>query len=300
MVSISRNLKFVVAFSSLRGFRGIVLLAGVLTASFMFTGCAASEPTRAGSGTEDAATVEPEEEAAPVGLEETDFGNLTWVFRPGGSVPETQQVELVDGAAADGMVSYELGDVLLAELTGDGRTDAAVQITRLDGNAIDEQWYLWVATDDGPVQSTLPIARMSRCGTVIHSVEAVDGGIEIHETRRTLGDESIPCSDPGSDERTRVVRAVEARNTDEWWPVQTEPIGGFGGLCPSAEHLHPWENTDPLYAVPDIAAAEPVEDATGVIELEGWPVYGEPFPGWGLVGVQHDGVNACVWAEMTR
>ena len=277
------------------------LFAAVLVGAVALTGCApALTPEPPAADAEDETTAEVVEEPAPVGLEDTDFGNLSWVFRPGGSVPDTQQVKLVDGVAADGMVSYELGEVLLAELTGDERIDAAVQITRLDGNAIDEQWYLWIATDEGPVQSTLPIARMSRCGTVIHSVKAVDDGIEIHETRRTLGDESIPCSDPGSDERTRVVRAVEARNVDEWWPVQTAPISGFGGLCPRTAHLHPWENDEPLYSVPDTTAAEPVEAASGIIELEGWPVYGEPFPGWVLVGVQHDDAEACVWAEADR
>ena len=277
------------------------LFAAVLVGAVALAGCASAvTPEPPAAGTEEETTTETVEEPAQVGLEDTDFGNLLWAFRPGGSVPETQQIELVDGVATDGMVSYELGEVLLAELTGDERIDATVQITRLDGNAIDEQWYLWIATDEGPVQSTLPIARMSRCGTVIHSVKAVDDGIEIHETRRALGEESIPCSDLGSDERTRTVRAVEARNTDEWWPVQTAPIGGFGGLCPSTAYLHPWENEGPLYSVPDTAANEPVEASSQIIELEGWPVYGEPFPGWVLVGVQHGGSQACVWTETTH
>lgn len=275
----------------------ITALVGAVTLAGCTPGLTPAPPA---SGSEEKTTAEPIEEPAAVGLEDTDFGNLAWVFRPGGSVPETQQIDLVDGVATDGAVSYQLGEVLLAELTGDDRIDAAVQITRLDGNAIDEQWYLWVATDEGPVQSTLPIARTSRCGTVTHSVKAVDDGIEIHETRRTLGDESIPCSDAGSDERTRTVRAMEARNTDEWWPVQTAPIGGFGGLCPSTAHLHQWENDGPLYSVPDTAAGEPVEVASGIIELEGWPVYGEPFPGWVLVGVQHGDAEACAWAETAR
>lgn len=252
------------------------------------------EDSRAGQPTE------TEEQPAPAGLEETDFGNLAWTFRPGGSVPETVQVELVDGKASDGMVSYELGEVVLAELTDDGRMDAAVQITRLDGNAIDEQWYLWVATDEGPVQVTLPVARMARCGTVTHSVAAVEGGVEIHETRRSVADQSIPCSDPGSDERTRTVAAVEARNAGEWWPVQTAPIGGFGGLCPMTTHLDAYENEGALYPVPDAAGTEPIafDGRSTVFEIEGWPVYGEPFPGWVLTGVQHGDDRGCAWAEV--
>lgn len=284
---------------TLRTYRAHFLLVGaVLAGAAALSACApAQAPEPPPTATEEDTTVETVEEPAPAGLEDTDFGNLAWIFRPGGSVPETQQFDLVDGLATVDMVNYELGEVILAELTGDERVDAAVQITMLDGNAIDEQWYLWIATDDGPVQSTLPIARMSRCGTVTHSVSAVDDGIEVHETRRGPGDASIPCSDAGTDERTRTVRAVEARNTDEWWPVQVAPIGGFGGLCPTMAHMHPWDNDGPLYAVPDTSASDPVESASQIIELEGWPVYGEPFPGWVLVGVQHDGAEACVWAE---
>lgn len=245
--------------------------------------------------------VDADEPAPPAGLERTDFGNLAWTFRPGGSVPETAQLALVDGRASDGMVSYELGDVVLAELTDDDRMDAAVQITRLDGNAIDDQWYLWVATDEGPVQVTLPVARMSRCGTVTHSVTAVEGGVEIHETRRSIVDQSIPCSEPGSDERTRTVAAIEARNAGEWWPVQTAPFDGFGGLCPMTAHLDTYENDGALYPVPDEAATEPIafDGGTTVFEIEGWPVYGEPFPGWVLTGVQYGHDRGCAWAEVS-
>lgn len=280
--------------------RRFSLLASVMLGSLVFTGCAADTPAEPEPMTPSAeATPEVVEEPAPAGLEDTDFGNLTWVFRPGGSVPETQRVDLVDGVASDGMVSYELGEVILTELTGDDQIDAAAQITRLDGNAIDEQWYIWIATDDGPVQSTLPIARMARCGTVIHSVTAVDGGIEIHETLRRVGDESIPCSDPGSDERTRTVSAIEARNVGEWWPVQTAPFGGFGGLCPMNTHLDAYPNDFDLYPVPDTAASETIsfEGASGIFEIDAWPVYGEPFPGWVLVGVQQGDARGCAWAE---
>lgn len=240
------------------------------------------------------------EEADPVGLEETDFGNLGWIFRPGGNLPETVQVNLVDGAARDGMVSYELGEVVLTELTGDDRVDAAVQITRLDGNAIDEQWYLWVAGEDGPVQVTLPVARMARCGTVTHSVAAVEsGGVQIHESRRNIGEDGLACAETGSDERTRVVHAVEARNGGEWWPVQTGPVGGFGGLCPTAADYETVTYDGPVHAVPDASTDGSIGNGQSVevFGLEPWPVYGEPFPGWVLVGVKQDDVLSCAWAE---
>lgn len=272
------------------------LIAAACIGALGLTGCSQASPAEAPvTETEEAPAVEE----ASFGLEETDFGNLSWVFRPGGNVPETLQIELVDGAVNDGMVSYELGEVVLAELTGDDQIDAAVQITRLDGNAIDEQWYLWIATEDGPVQSTLPVARMAPCGNVTHSVAAVEGGVEIHETRRSVADESVPCAEPGSDERTRTVSAIEARNVGEWWPVQTEPFNAFGGLCPGTVHLDTYPNDDVLYPVPDLEAGAPLalEDAPAVFEIESWPVYGEPFPGWVLAGVQHGGELGCAWAE---
>ena len=280
------------------------ILAGLLAVVTALAGC-----TPTGDAPEPEASLPPDGEEATVvdatddsesfGLENTDFGNLEWVFRPGGNLPETVQVELVDGAASDGLVSYQLGDVVLTDLTGDAQTDAAVQITRLDGNAIDEQWYLWIATESGPVQSTLPVARMANCGNVTHSVTAVEGGIEIHETRRSVADQSLPCSEPGSDERTRTVSAVEARNTDEWWPVQTAPFSAFGGLCPGTVHLDTYDNDAPLYPVPDLeaGAAGVLEPAPEVFEIEAWPIYGEPFPGWVLAGVDHDGDLGCAWAE---
>ena len=278
--------------------RGALAVSAVLMiAAAALVACSPSQQPVVGAQSEQ--SVDADEPAPPAGLESTDFGDLDWTFRPGGSVPETLQVTLVDGKASDGMVSYELGEVVLAELTDDDWMDAAVQITRLDGNAIDEQWYLWVATDEGPVQVTLPVARMARCGTVTHSVTAVEGGVEIHETRRSVADQSIPCSDPGSDERTRTVAAIEARNAGEWWPVQTAPIGGFGGLCPMTTHLDTYENEGALYPVPDAAATEPIafDGRSTVFEIEGWPVYGEPFPGWVLTGVQHGDDRGCAWAE---
>lgn len=238
----------------------------------------------------------------PPGLEYTDFGNLSWVFRPGGSVPETVQIELVNGKAEEGGATYELGEVVLSELTGDDRMDAAVQITRLDGNAIDEQWYLWIAADDGPTQVTLPVARTARCGTATHSVTAVDsGGVQIYESRRNIGEDGLACSETGGDERTRIVQAVEARNAGEWWPIQTAPVAGFGGLCPTAAEYETWPNDGALYAVPDASAAEDIDSGKRayIFALEPWPIYGEPFPGWILVGVRQgqDGDMGCAWAE---
>lgn len=285
----------------------LVLAIGTL-AAVALAGCAASAPpagtdddtaaTSAAGGAGDDAATEP----SSAGLEEVDFGSLTWEFRPGGAAAETFSVDLVDGTAADGMVSYELGEVVLAELTGDDRVDAAVQITRLDGNAVDDQWYLWIATDEGPVQSTLPVARTAQCGTATHSVEAVDGGIEIHETRRTVSDQAVACSELGSDERTRTVGAIEVsiEGGPAWWPVQHAPFPAYGGLCPGTTHLDSYPNDAPFSPVPDLDAGSSMilEDAPAIFEIESWPVYDGAFPGWVLAGVMYDGVPGCAWTEI--
>ncbi|HIY67253.1 MAG TPA: hypothetical protein H9830_13370, partial [Candidatus Agrococcus pullicola] len=215
--------------TSRRHSRRIGALVAGLALSALLVAC--TEPaTPMQDEPSEAPTPETEEivEESPRGLEETDFGNLTWSVRPGGNLPETVQVEFEDGYATDGIVEYEVGDIVHAELNDDALLDAAAQIVIIDGNAVEEQWYLWLATEGSPEQVTLPVARSAHCGTATHSVEALDGGgVEIHETRRHIGEVDLACSETGTDERVRTVIAVEARNEGEWWPVQVDPRGGF-------------------------------------------------------------------------
>lgn len=287
-------------------------LGALLLAAGLLVGCGSPAAPSGGSAAEADAdggalepgagaepTIEPEP-VTPAGLEETDFGNLTWTFMLGANRPERTQLDMVDGKAMDGPMEFSVGEVVLSELNGDDRIDAAVALSRADGNAFEEQWYLWLATDDGPRMVTMPIAHTSRCGTAIHSVTAADGGgVVVHESRRAIGEDmSLACVDVGSDERTRTVSAIEIRNSGEWWPVQTAPVGGFGGICPVAADYHADPYTGPMYAGPDTGSPEVTGgDQVTVFPLEPWPVYGEDFPGWQLVGLIHDGVMACAWAE---
>lgn len=288
-----------------RARRLLPLLVGIVLGAVALSGCTlegSSKPRETDAKTDpsEEPAAEASEEALPAGLEETDFGDLAWVFRPGGNSLETVPVELVDGKASDGAVSYELGDVVLAELTGDERMDAAAQITRLDGNAIDEQWYLWVATDDGPTQVTLPVARMARCGTVTHSVTAVEsGGVKIRESRRHIGEDDLACAETGTDKRTRVVSAIETEALDGWWPVQTGPIEGFGGLCPTAAEYEGYPYDEKMHAIPDLSAEATIKGngKRAVFRVESWPVYDGAFPGWVLVGVKQGRSMGCAWAE---
>jgi hypothetical protein len=249
------------------------------------------------TGAPEQVEAEPEE---PAGLEETDFGNLTWNFMPGGNHPESMQIEMVDGKATDESIEYTVGEVVLSELNGDDRIDAAVQLTMLDGNGFNEQWYLWIATDDGPDQVRLPVANMARCGTAIHSVTAADeGGVVIHESRRYFSEEmTLSCADVGTDERTRTVSVLDIHDAEEWWPVQTAPVGGFGGLCPISADNHADPYTGQMYAGPDTRFPEVTEgNSVGIFPLQAWPVYGEDFPGWTLVGMTWDGGMSCAWVE---
>ncbi|WP_449282076.1 hypothetical protein, partial [Leucobacter sp.] len=158
-------------------------LGALVLATAFLTGCGMTDDTPpAGSGAaegsgDEASEQSPEPETiAPAGLEEVDFGNLAWSFMLGGHQSERTMLDMVDGTAMDGPMEFTVGEVVLSELNGDDRIDAAVAISRADGNGFEEQWYLWIATDDGPHQVPMPIAHMSRCGTAIHSVTAADGG----------------------------------------------------------------------------------------------------------------------------
>ena len=245
----------------------------------------------------------PEETATPavaVGLEDVDFGNLEWVYRPGGSVPETEQVTLVDGAAEVDLRRFELGDVVHADVNGDGLADAAAALGVTDGQGYEEHWYLWIATEGEPSQITLPIARTARCGTVTHSVVAeAGGGITVHESRRAIGEDALACSEMGSDERVRTVMAVEARNDGEWWPHQVAPVAGFGGLCPMPAEYEGFPHAGAVHAAPDAASPEVAQGETVYVHaLEAWPVYGEDFGGWALVGTKMGDQLACAWAQV--
>lgn len=288
-------------------FVSAVLCALLLTTGGL-TACGTSSPgspTGQDGSAQESGSDAPEktaeaEEVVPAGLEETDFGNLTWSFMPGGNQPESMQIEMVDGSATDESIEYTVGEVVLSELNGDDRIDAAVQLTMIDGNGFNEQWYLWIATDDGPDQVRLPVANMARCGTAIHSVTAAEGGgVVIHESRRYFSEEmTLSCADVGTDERTRTVSVLDIHDAGEWWPVQTAPVGGFGGLCPISADNHADPYTGQMYAGPDTRFPEVTEgNSVGIFPLQPWPVYGEDFPGWTLAGMTSDSGMSCAWVE---
>ncbi len=231
-------------------------------------------------------------------MENFDFANTRWIFRSGVNQPETTQVDVVDGRAEQGPFTYVVGEPALADLTGDGLADAAVPMTEENDGIENRQWYLWIADGDGGAeQITLPIAHTTKCGTLTVSVKPVRRGIEVHERRRAIGEaQSLPCSEPGTDQRIRIVRAERAGGNNEWWPVQVAPNRGFGGLCPTAAEYEGYPWSGPLFVGPNRDSTRVEPGQTTVFSVEGWPVYGEDFGGWSLVGVRQGDDFSCAWS----
>lgn len=275
-------------------------LALALALAFGAAGCSGAAPSEAPTPTasESASTpTTPPTPSGPASLDTVDLGELEWLVHPGANVPETRSVPLEAGTATVDGIVYTLGEPVLLDLTGDGVVDAAAPITAEDGNGIEEQWYAWVAAEDGPEQVLLPLAMQSRCGTGILSVAATDAGLEVHEVRRGPTD-AQPCSEQGTDERVRTIVVEPVGPNGIWWPVQVGPIGGFGGVCPAPAEPDGYTWTGPMHAAPDAS----LPDITGGAEisihsLDAWPIYGEDFPGWVLVGIRIDDTLGCAWSE---
>ncbi|RMX22445.1 hypothetical protein DYI20_09595 [Auritidibacter ignavus] len=252
-------------------------------------------------------------------LEETDFSSIDFHFS--GYSPSDQTTELslhegrleLDGEGTQHVTPvFELGDVIHQDLTGNGIVDAAVEIKRYEGNAYDIRWSMWIATEDGPEQSPVPFARSAHCGDVVADVTPVDGGLEVHEFLRYPSDEA-PCSDPGSGEQTRVVRAEYVEGLHEWWPVRTDPYPAFGGVChaPRGGEGYP-VSTHQTYVAPDDMSAPLSERAptlnefpeeTGEVMVLGSYEPNIPhdklWPGWVSVIIKGDQGNlGCAWTPV--
>lgn len=236
----------------------------------------------------------PEASAPP----EIDFANTEWLFRPGGSEVQTLTIPIIGGTATVGNVVYTVGETVESDATGDGRPDAAVQITGTQGRTIDQQWYLWIATDEGLVQSEMPFAQTALCGTTTHSVTAAADGFQVEETRRTIGEEQLPCTEGGSDVRTRIVTALPLSDGDAWWPSQPAPVAGFGGLCPVPAEWETSSYTGAIHTLPDDDSPEVSGGAqVQVFGVASWPVYTD-IPGWQLVGMKSAETMSCAWMKL--
>lgn len=235
-------------------------------------------------------------------LRQADLGNTSWEFRPHGHSPKTTTVALKDGKSTVKDDEFTLGEIIYKDLNNDGVDDAAAQITAISGNSVDDQWYFWIADEQGPTQITLPIAQMSNCGRLIVSVKEKAKGIEVQDVNRGPLDENSSCADGGSVKSTRII-SVEKSNVmkgTEWMPVTVSPARAFGGLCPTP--LYPHGDSGlidfralPNKKLPDLTKGKP----TGIFVLEDSQVYQELFPDWILLGYQpgDTSTQGCAWAQ---
>lgn len=275
-------------------------VAIVLAASVCLGGCAATAAPPQDAVSDREPPVDVAEPAS--GIEEFDFGSTEWQFSVGGAELPIS-VPVVDGIATVDTVRFEVGEPIYSDADGDGSADAAVPISRADGNGFETLWYLWHDSGDTISQVVYPIARQARCGTAVESVTATDDGFVVHEfLRLPVADDSVPCSDPGTGELTRTV-ALHDSGDGTLWPVLRAPIPAFGGLCPGSPWLDGVSEQVTLLAAPTGGAvpATTPSDPVGVFELYRSPL--TEIEGWKLVGFVQGAVDTgtvrlfCGWHE---
>lgn len=258
-----------------------------------------------GSGQETSAEATTAPPAA-VDIRTVDLGGAEWLYSFNGlDLPVT--VQLTGGTASQGtgveLVTYTLDGVIYGDIDGDGDEDAAARINRSNDMAFEGLWYVWLADGADVVQVKYPIAQTGRCGTFVESLEIDDGDLTLTEYLRIPGlDDKIPCSEPGTGLQKRSI-TVHTEGT-ETWPVQTEPVAAWGGLCPGPR----WQDSSPgqvdLWAAPFTGApvaTSAAPDGGAFFELKAAPLM--QYTGWTLVGFRIFGVDtdaggadlACAW-----
>lgn len=275
------------------------LCAGVAAATMLLASCSSSAPESTAAQQEP----EPTQQTMNFSIENVDFGNLDWIFIPHTQTYPPILVTLSDGTAENEGVQYTVvsNEVVYSDADGDGDLDALVPIEAYaGGNSVDRQWYIWADEGGEPKQVEWPVARTIHCGTVTQDVSASASGFEVHEFRHNIGEEHLACTDLGSDERIRTVGISEPGEYGARWPVQIAPFPAFGGICPVSVEYHAYPTTAEIFAVPDSGASplEPIGE-TPLLEwqVESWSIYTQSYPGWGLIGLNNNGNQACAWVK---
>lgn len=281
-----------------RFFLASTLLAG----SALLAGCATSTqtetaPSRNQDSASSAESSEQPTQPLVASLREMDWKNSKWIYHNSAQEGDTIAVTLTKGVQRVETANFELGEVVYADLNDDGIDDAAAALQRTDGNFIEQQWYIWVATEDGPSQIDIPIARSMNCGDYIESVEPVNGGVKIEEIHRNIVDEARSCAEGGSEKRVRTVTAVMDPELG-WWPKQTSPTVAFGGLCPAATQMDYIPLNEALFTGPSRNAAKAdTSKVKGIIPVDERGVYGVHREGWMLFQVFSSVADqsSCAW-----
>lgn len=221
------------------------VVAGTCALALLFVGCAGGSvpETPIEEPTVTAAPEAPVEE--PVVTKGTIVAwaeNAEWSFAADG-LWEPETVALQDGEGDDEYLrTYTLGEAVEGDADGDGVVDVVIPITQLDGNAMHVLWYVWLGRDDAASgeqpadQLVYPIARMSRCGDIVHEVTALDVGFRIEQTLwMPHTDAGRDCASGGTGEQTRDV--VVSEIDGDPYPIQVAPLEAWGGVCPRSEWL---------------------------------------------------------------
>nr|WP_274637134.1 hypothetical protein [Microbacterium bovistercoris] len=293
--------------------RGLRVAGAVsaLVIAVALAGCSALSPTSppvADPTTPDAPSPTPT--PTRVGVDDIDLSNGGWLYSPGGfSAPIT--IDFVDGAAQVDGVGYAMKEPVYADANRDGLEDALVPIERSDGNGWESLWYIFVADGESAVQVPMPVARSSRCGDAVTGVSATPDGFALEVILRMSPlDDAVPCSDPGTGVQRRVV-GIEHDSAGDLWPVQTEPVAAWGGLCPGSEWMDAPPEKVALYTVPDTSGTvvNPATEPTAVFPVRAAPweqlpaAAGVTEDDWAFVGSIPDGLPDaeavrlhCSWA----
>ena len=200
----------------------------------------------------------------------------TWQFSADGlGLPVA--VTLTDGTATDDLGrTYEMGEALEYDVNGDGVPDVTVSLAEFDGNGFVELWYVWLGTEgalDGePLaeQMVYPIARMSRCGDVVHEVKATGQGVSIRETLRHPLDPG-DCATGGTWHQTRELTVQMLGG--EPYPILTSPVTAWGGVCPIPGL--DWLDGEGMTGI-EVRSAPHPEAPIMATETETWGVFGLP------------------------
>lgn len=208
--------------------------ASVMLTAIILTGCTQTQASPEPESTMPPTAPEPAPELTGDMIAEW-VRDQPWLFSPGG-IGEPITITLTGGEAHDALGrTYEIGDPVEGDANGDGVADIAIALTEFDGNGVQEIWYVWLGIPnaaEGEVLATqmlYPIARMSRCGDVVHEVSAIEDGFSVQETLRHPLDPG-DCATGGTWHQTRELTVEEFGGNA--FPILTSPIDAWGGVCP--------------------------------------------------------------------
>jgi len=263
----------------------------------------------AGCGPEDKVAKDdssPEPQPHAQAIRKVDLATLTWH-----DTPRDTDITLTGGEPVGDVMDggqYTLGDLApaYADVDQDGFDDAVASLKRVEGNGLDELWYVWLWDPDAeaPRQILDPVAQQERCATVVSSVKAVDDAFQFTEKYRDLADIGTCASEPPN-KVTRTISIVDDS------PVQSEGHGAYGGICPQPPagdaNSALIEDTE-LHVAPHTDSARVEGD--DLYWVAGLPTGSSPWlerDGWVLVGFgpnidtptfdEYGPYIPCAWAE---